>query len=212
MKERPILFNGAMVRAILDGRKTQTRRIVKNQRHPYGHLLTEDEVAAEFNDGTCAVRCPYGGPGDRLWVRETWAATGEFAGMKISELGEFGARIRDTNIVYRADGDGYDEVSQSWRPSIHMPRWASRTTLEITGVRIERLRAITEYDAIAEGIEECHCEVQNTRVWRNYTPENGWTSRVSAKSSYRSLWEKINGSASWIENSWVWVIEFRRAA
>ena len=147
MKERPILFSGPMVRAILDGRKTMTRRIVKQQADNGGYCQSLDPdkgVWLVHNGGS--IRCPYGQPGDRLWVRETWSAwTG---GM--TSCGE----ERAPQIEYKA-------TSQSegpWRPSIFMPRWASRILLEITDVRVERLNDISEEDAIAEGFDLKLCE------------------------------------------------------
>ena len=203
-KERPILFSAPMVRAILDGRKTQTRRIVKPQpewaegawywRHPrYNNGLgvhyfhTDAESAAE----KMATVCPYGVPGDRLWVRETW-----FDNMASDDGDEARTPAR---CVYRANGEFIDQFPEEymdgkWTPSIHMPRWASRITLEITGVRIERLQDITNNDALDEGTPDLR------------TIENGWDMRRC----FQDLWEQINGVGSWGENPWVWVIEFKK--
>ena len=191
MKERPILFSGPMVRAILDGRKTQTRRPIRSLRHPYGHLLGPEGVAREFNAKTESIRCPLGQPGDRLWVRETWTKT------------QFG------KAVYKADSkdsDGFvwpsvaaDVDDVLWRPSIHMPRWASRITLEITRVWVERVQDITEEDAMKEG------------CIRELKPDGsvGWgAGLVEARDAFRDLWQSIYGT--WDANPWVWAVEFRR--
>lgn len=129
--ERPILFSGLMVRAILRGRKTQTRRVVKRQ--PDRHLFHLECLASgEWRDEEISLgKCPYGQPGDRLWVRETFA-----------NLGDYG-------ISYRADSDAFGDT---WTPSIFMPRSLSRITLEISAVRVERIDSITDSDAVAEGI------------------------------------------------------------
>lgn len=164
MKERPILFSAQMVRALLAGTKTQTRRALRPQ--PVDPYTGRDLPAGARPDSLPA--CPYGVPGDRLWVRETWCN-----GM--TEDGYDG-------VCYRASGDVC--VEGRWRPSIYMPRWASRIVLELTSVRVERLHAITPADAIAEG--------------------------VSSLSAYRSLWESINGTGSWRSNPWVWVLGLRR--
>lgn len=196
MKERPILFSGPMVRAILDGRKTQTRRLVASARHPYGHLLGPEGVAREFLGQTEAVRCPLGQHGDRLWVRETWMPEYE----------------RDTNVakvVYRAGGytEYYDDARDdqlwagvilgaqtfNWRPSIHMPRWASRITLEVTRVWVERVQDITEEGARAEGV---------------FLSEYYTLSRHPNRSAFSDLWQSIYGT--WAANPWVWAVEFRR--
>ena len=213
MKERPVLFSATMVRAILDGRKTQTRRIIKPQ--PYidemGNFCWNGENFGQDFNGPCIqaiaspipssktkrVRCPYGKPGDRLWVRETFNHDGE-------------------KYIYAADLNelGVQKWAAQWKPSIHMPRSASRILLEITGVRVERLQDISEEDAIAEGI---------SRV--PFRPCDGWpicdgymvgkddgVTGLAAKAStaYKKLWESINGPGSWDMNPFVWVVEFRR--
>lgn len=177
MKERPILFSAPMVRAILDGTKTQTRRVIK------GLALNwiADGFCPEFI--ACAENklCPYGQPGDHLWVRET------FLGWYNTDDGSFSHAA-----AYRADGYKL-ENGEKWRPSIHMPRAASRITLEITGVRVERLQDISPEDCLAEGIRGEH--------------GNG---RCDLTTAYADLWEQINGLGSWDANSWVWVVEFKR--
>ncbi len=164
-RTRPILFSAPMVRAILAGSKTQTRRPVKGTAAEWLYEQTFDPefVAAEENH-----LCPYGQPGDQLWVRETWMLDGS-----------------TREYVYRAD-PAAERLLVHWRPSIHMPRAASRLMLVVTGVRIERLHAISEADASAEGVD--------------------------SRESYRTLWDEINGAGAWDANPWVWVVEFKRAA
>jgi hypothetical protein len=204
MKERPILFSAPMVRAILDGSKTQTRRIVKPQ---FASDAVPAEMCAETAEGWqtighsgmwwcdaagCAddaIRCPYGIPGDRLWVRETFA---EFIDYDLID-GRSVELGRD--FVYRADGEDQKRHT-AWRPSIHMPRAASRIDLEITGVRVERLQDISEADAVAEGVEP-------------FINSDG-DMIETATTMYERLWEQINGAGSWEANPWVWVVEFKR--
>lgn len=197
-KERPILFSAPMVRAILEGKKTQTRRVVK----PQSAILT-DEMARSFGvqpppqQNMPVIHCRYGGPGERLWVRETWGL--------FQERPQFG-------VFYRADADSpnYEEENgiARWRPSIHMPRKYSRIELEIVSVRVERLQDITEADAIAEGIERIpNVGPMRAFGWRDYSGGIGFFDPVQ---SYRSLWESINGPDSWAANPWVWGIEFKR--
>lgn len=195
MKERPVIFNGEMVRAILDGRKTQTRRPIKFPLldKNMGCELAGNELAGEVRAGNYS-NVPFGQVGDRLWVRETWQ------GPLVDEehLDDYLANVEKFQTPqfceYAADGgarpefcDLDDNVRKGWRPSIHMPRWASRITLEITGVRVERLQDISEADAIAEGGTK-HFNID-------------W---------FGPLWTSIYGVDSWNANPWVWVIEFRR--
>ena len=192
MKERPILFSGEMVRAILDGRKTMTRRVIRfpkgadNDCYPgiaAGHFWW-------FRDGFSTgqrIRCPYGQPGDRLWVRETY---------KIVEPGFMQER---EEVYYRADFR-YLKPGENgpWKPSIFMPRRASRTSLEIVSVKVERLQDITERDIIAEGI---HREL------------GGWGNSFGYyTNAFKALWDSINAKRGygWSVNPWVWVIEFTR--
>lgn len=200
MKERPILFSGPMVRAILDGEQTQTRRVVNPQ-----PIIWSDGVPGGKRLLFMAVggidrarwRCPYGQPGDRLWVRETWTPT---------LLADVPA------IEYRADGLLRPVSFEQWktveaktkeqatrlRPSIHMPRWASRLTLEITGIRVERVQEISEEDAKAEGVD-----------WKMW--EKGGEP-LQARSPFRDLWDSINAKRGfgWDVNPWVWVVSFRK--
>lgn len=203
IKERPILFSAPMVRALLDGRKTQTRRVAK---------LTANAHVKEVGghrrwhpgDPEAKLACPYGQLGEHLWVRET-CFINDFRGVKIPE-----SERADCQVVYKADPLQDWEGEQSlivWRPSIHMPRWASRITLEITGVRLERLLDISEADAIAEGIER-----QDKNWWKNYTALGNplaYTHLREARTSYCSLWVSINGPRSWDLNPLVWVVEFK---
>lgn len=226
MKERPILFSGAMVRALLNGSKTQTRRVVKPKHPPDSHWMVEtrgnshalthwDNDTAE----TSLISCPYGQPGERLWVRETWycddyrVQRGPYLKPTDMDLDE--ARD-DGTLIYRASsGDRPYEAEQPvWRPAIHMPRWASRITLEITSVRVERLQDISEADALAEGIVECPIPADDEgprRIGYVVGPDDGKSGlSVTAVEAYRNLWESINGPGSWDANPWVWVVEFRR--
>lgn len=176
MKARPILMSAPMVRAALEGRKTQTRRIVK----PHPKVLKNGTWYAPYRDENFCyslggkqagwTKCPYGKTGDLLWIREAHA---------IIHL--TGA----PTVVYAAT----DQRSWKYKPSIHMPRWASRFTLEITNVRLERLQDISEKDAAVEGYASDGDE--SARIW------------------YAMLWEKINGEGSWAANPWVWVIDFK---
>lgn len=192
MKERGMIFNAEMVRALLDGRKTQTRRIIKDctvGRDPISKFI---KIGKKFigcypEDVPELIRecCPYGVPGDRIWVRETWA--------------EAGASAPDIKL-YRANYPEhvpsiYENVPPAeeirWTPSIHMPRTASRILLEITGVRVERLRSMSQDDARAEGVIAA-------------------SGPMEAGLAFRELWDSIYGEESWKANPWVWVIEFKR--
>ena len=198
MTERPILFSGPMVRALLEGRKTQTRRIVKPQ-PPSGF----DRVAPEppgygfqwQNDapplGMWTVRCPYGVPGDRLWVRETFSFVGGQGVWELSQAQSLGVE----RWLYRAGGDDADR----WWPSIHMPRFASRLTLEVTGVRVERVQDISRVDAKAEGF--LPSEGNGLESWNGQSYGN-------AQLAFAACWKDINGVKSWDANPWVWVLTF----
>lgn len=196
MKERPILFSAPMVRAILEGRKTQTRRVVKHAPAPWNAEHTAWDM-------TC---CPYGQPGDRLWVRETWGAHFMWDDVPPSGIPNDGKAC----LFYMADGFSTGGCSQTrrdkWRPSIHMPRWASRITLEIAGVRVERLQDISEKDAQAEGAMYHDGRGIGHSGWRHDYKDV----HVDARSSFYRLWQEINGPGSWDANPWVWVVEFKR--
>lgn len=192
MKERPILFSGPMVRALLDSSKTQTRRVVKPQPVYDGRFAGGWKLKGKkgHEAATCspliAEVCPYGQPGDRLWVRESFA--------HIYRDNSSPERRSFEDVAYMADGRGIDIGAYgSWKPSIHMPRWASRITLEITSVRVERLQDITQGDAMAEGCPfPSMAQGDDPRQW------------------YEQLWGEINGPGSWAANPWVWRIEFKR--
>ncbi|MPW16948.1 hypothetical protein GCT13_08385 [Paraburkholderia sp. CNPSo 3157] len=225
MKERPLLFSGPMVRALLDGSKTQTRRIVKPQpdfetaRNALGGDTSSTTVAYDGTMGGIGLKrgnamgyvfpnihCPYGKPGDRLWVRETWAQP---------------TTLDPGPTVYRADYPacvpaGFENVppaeAATWKPSIHMPRAMSRLTLEVTGVRVERLQSISDTDAAAEGVESLRNEGE---FWKNYqtsTASCDYLTCLSAGESFRTLWDGINAARgfAWDANPFVWVIHFRR--
>lgn len=193
-KERPILFSGPMVRAILDGRKTQTRRVVNPQ--PKHFPMTDGETWFDVKTvmERFALECRYGIPGEHLYVRETWH------GSWSKERALKPEHPMDV-ISYRADF-GEDAKGLQWRPSIHMPRWASRITLEVVNVRVERLLDISEEDAKAEGVEP----KMDTHI----------AAKVAGDTPYRMefwhLWETINAKRGygWTTNPWVFVVEFKR--
>ncbi len=194
MKERPILFSAPMVRAILDGRKTVTRRIVNPPPTrvadglPYGN----GPAWAHADPGSALMHSPYGIGGDRLYVRETWAAPHAYDHLPPRLIPQ------DSRIHYAATED---RGGLLWRPSIHMPRWASRITLEVTGVvRVERLQDISEADAKAEGALCELAEIDSVRLG----------AMASHRGGFRNLWTSINGPDSWTANPWVFVIEFKR--
>jgi hypothetical protein len=198
IKERPILFSAPMVRAILEGRKTVTRRAVKGPGLNFLADFTPEYVALPENHF-----CPYGKPGDRLWVRETWycdhfeVMRGPY--LKPDDL-DIGEALDDGTLVYAADGlTPYEQEQPSWKPSIHMPRWASRILMEITDVRVERLQDVTEEQAQAEGA--CTSAVESFQAAGVDRP---------AGFAFRDLWTSINGDDSWAANPWVWVVEFKR--
>lgn len=194
MKERPIIFSAPMVRATLTGAKTQTRRVAKPVHHPdFGNLYTPGALVLEHEPKHVIERaCPYGQPGDRLYVRET------FSGANYNE-GPPRDWVVDSPVWYWADGNPQHGDWTKPKPGIHMPRWASRITLEVTSVRVERLREISEADAISEGV----------RVHPDHYGKPR-TSIYNPVQAYRDLWESINGPGSWELNQWVWVVEFRR--
>lgn len=227
MKERPILFSAPMVRAILAGSKSQTRRIVKPQPLPYGprNVPYPDfafhrcaGVATISNkpggpDGWAQEFCPYGQTGDRLWVKETYCFGHGYDGLRPREV----VKSPHAIIRYAADHalrtvDGRQVnspdaiLSGQTRPSIHMPRWCSRITLEITDVRVQRLQEISEEDAKAEGVKASDAAI----VMR----DSKWHHELSntARGAYAVLWESLNGAGSWDANPWVWCIGFKGVA
>jgi len=186
MKERPILFSAPMVRALLDGSKTQTRRIAKP-------AFLDFKGQSFFN----VDKSPYGVLGDRLWVRETHTPI-------------FGQTCGLIEVDYKADPrERWERMqdhlgSRKWTPSIHMRREYSRITLEIVSVRVERLQDITEDDAIAEGVDGPMCAAAVGRA------PSRFKLLPAAVHGYSHLWETINGAGSWDANPWVWAVEFRR--
>jgi len=205
-KERPILFSAPMVRALLDGSKTQTRRVVKPQPAKgwafevppvLGRITSPHPKKGRFGAFIChgvgtslpladLIPCPYGQPGDRLWVREAWRT---YRGNDATPPGDLTTAHR---IWYEAD-DRCNAAAGKLRPSMFMPRWASRITLEITSVRVERLQDINRGDAMAEGCPFPNmAQGDDPRQW------------------YEQLWREINGPDSWATNPWVWAIEFKR--
>ncbi|WP_155008927.1 hypothetical protein [Klebsiella quasipneumoniae] len=246
MKERGMIFNGEMVRAILDGRKTQTRRPIKWKQTRFTEIGEREDGSkwpwSEDAEHACDFwhPCPFGAVGDRIWVRETW-----------SDVNLDGAPA----VAYRADDEVYDlmeneslfdedgafnyqdtrvskyqfaawhsdlisGIEGNWRPSIHMPRWASRILLEITGVRVERLNAISEEDAIAEGMQGVICPCCKGDSEYSTSQYDAETLAVvdeipcraceSNRSKFFTLWDSIYGYGQHCIGEWVWVIEFKR--
>jgi len=226
MKERPMIFNADMVRAVLDGRKTQTRRMLT----PH-HLKMIDAAARagecyplesgiQHANSLSYYRewCPFGAVGDHLWVKETWSVVSHAFnddGLMIDYVPDrpakavlekpFGRGYYSGHAIYAADGsftwgddDGCVDGHSCWKPSIHMPRWASRIMLEITGVRVERLTALSDDCARNEG-----CPAQLP-----HNPDD----KDQARTWFRGLWSEIYGEESWQANPWVWVIEFKPTA
>jgi hypothetical protein len=199
VKARPILFSAPMVRALLEGRKTQTRRRCADHVNIYDTVsLNSAKITFDFHNinSTGQIEtCPHGQPGDLLWVRETWFHPRKNSPSKY-------------NLSYRAGGDGLHK----WFPSIHMPRWANRLTLEITDVRVERLQGISENDALAEGIiQDNGTEYQRFHVPGIDHPNKNFPelSRISAIEMYGALWDVINGSGQWLANPFVWALTFK---
>ncbi|WP_323084819.1 ASCH domain-containing protein [Klebsiella variicola] len=210
MKERGMIFNGEMVRAILDGRKTQTRRPIKWKQTRFTEIGEREDGSkwpwSEDAEHACDFwhPCPFGAVGDRIWVRETFAAleSGSYEQVKPQEGHCQDLRYAATDRLAKSDADirGY-----KWVPSIHMPRWASRILLEITDVRVERLNAISEEDARAEGIIDggcLNCGEPEPCGCANPEPD--------ATDAFAYLWQSIYGQESWNANPWVWVISFKR--
>lgn len=243
MKQRPILFSAPMVRALLDGSKTQTRRIAKHKGELPPNWATFAQPMSNIQaDGSCkssdlfrwseeqaegqplkslrrwpgngadlehdwhAIPCPYGKQGDQLWVREAWMpdaprdgtwADVEFYGCKDAPLSLIPDRYRKPeHCLFSSTWAGTPLVG--WKPSIHMPRWASRITLEITSIRVERLQVISEQDAMSEGAIGGHGAIPNYQY------------AATPVEHFKHIWESINGAKSWEANPWVWVIEFKR--
>lgn len=225
MKEHPILFSGPMVRAILEGRKTVTRRVVKEElpaktdatkRSPYGFYRDRDtglfkvlgsvQFVRQTNERVAnrGLKAPYE-VGDRLWVRETWQPHPE-AGVRFPE-----GSIPADAVVYAADltKEEYND-SKPWKPSIYMPRAASRITLEVVGVRAERLKEITNEDALKEGIESDDY-LERIEFQEIAAPVEGLpTTYLTPRTEFKRIWDSINGKKHpWDSNPWVWRVEFK---
>ncbi len=255
MKERPILFSGPMVRAIRDGSKTQTRRVVTLGRTgTFGHSGTKaydyhfrgtrrggargagSGCWQDLRLAALLKLCPFGVPGDRLWGRETWASAqkhlvayradgecgawiGDSAGGKVWNR-HGGIADREFHVLrdehWRGATFGLDRWGGRWRPSIHMPRWASRITLEVTNVRVQRLQEISEEDARAEGLDwasvQCFSRRDVDDGDREDPREVGYGSGSFARDNFRRLWNSINAKRGhgWDANPWVWAITFAK--
>jgi hypothetical protein len=210
VRERPILFSGPMVRAILDGRKTQTRRVVKPQPDagPNGTMVDLGGASFGLLDGSLSGewRCPFGAPGDRLWVRETFYDydAGEPAPQGATDFHT--DALLDERIEYRATPWTHEfadpEECGPWTSSIHMPRWASRITLEVTDVRVGRVQAITAADCIAEGIASRGMDSNGPNI----------ASAMMYIEDYKTLWDSLNAKRGygWNVNPWAWAVSFAR--
>lgn len=208
VRERPILFSAPMVRAILDGSKTQTRRPIKSpakNMQRAGMQVIKHREPGDYTHEKFFALCPFGAPGDRLWVREAFALI--WPGEAEPE------DVRENVVEYRADGDESrfpgewppetrdDPDRPRWRPSIHMPRWASRITLEVAGVRVERAQDVSDDDILAEGVtREVVAEMLGCHPGSIPTLQDAW----------RLAWMHNYGAESWEANPWLWVIEFCR--
>ncbi|ECJ2264063.1 hypothetical protein FNH73_15745 [Salmonella enterica subsp. salamae] len=209
MKERGMIFNGEMVRAILDGRKTQMRRPFNWKRQPAMEMAERDDGSlwpwAEDCErgGDIWFACPFGEVGDRIWLRETFRVHSRATDV---DTLVYRASVRNswTEQTHRVPVAVCNKPAtpEKWTPSIHMPRWASRLLLEITNVRVERLNNISYDDAISEGIKQ---------EWTCIDPGLGlYAHENDVQDDYETLWKSIYGEESWDANPWVWVIEFKR--
>jgi hypothetical protein len=247
MRERPILFSAPMVRAILDGRKTVTRRTMKTQPSEAWQPATYDDVHKMRDDdfvmrkgepvtigwgpsswdGEEAYVSPYGQPGDLLWVREAWRAPASLDDLSGSSIADkcldTGYRKPWCPLKFEATGDVNsarewryfgakpgEAIPGRYRHARFMPHWASRITLELTSVRVERVQEISDNQAIAEGIER---NPEYPTLWKRgdlHGDQNTMKSTGFPKLAFRSIWEAINGHESWSTNPWVWVVEFKR--
>ncbi|NAU32592.1 hypothetical protein EE082_24015 [Klebsiella pneumoniae] len=221
MKERGVIFNGEMVRAILHGRKTQTRRIVKgtdgavkfckewdiNGEEIFVVLGEKDHTG--MNPVLGALSCPFGAVGDRIWVREAFrvhslATDVATLAYKASERNSWAEQTHRVPVAVC----NKPATPEKWTPSLHMPRWASRILLEITDVRVERLNAISEEDAEAEGIDME--ALYGSQDCYDCIADHNMTGRPTVTGAFKHLWESIYGEEGWKSNPWVWVIEFKR--
>ncbi|MEH3539426.1 hypothetical protein POV95_01750 [Klebsiella variicola] len=227
MTERGMIFNAEMVRAILDGRKTQTRRIMKLQPKPsksrpgdfwFSSKKLESMVhVSDLAPGNSPIAdyhlfiqehcCPFGAVGDRIWVREAFRVHSRATDVatlvyKASERNSWTEQTRRVPVAVC----NKPATPEKWTPSLHMPRWASRILLEITDVRVERLNAISEEDAAAEGVPPAGSLLPDY-PGTFLTPKGDF---ATAKVAFQRLWESIYGAENWLANPWVWVIEFKR--
>lgn len=229
MDEKPILFSTPMIRALLSGKKTQTRRIMKPQMEygdqcgfPSWYFPSGRESGILYPNGKeeILLKCPYGQPGSRLWVRETFAIVPRTAYARSIDVQQVIRKDDPYNhdaAVFRADWDL--SPPGRWRASIHMPRWASRIILEITDIRVERLQDISEEDAVAEGLTAITKDNGRTvkygipdRDGLPGTDNTGWPWTrwtIDPRIAYMRLWEDINGLGSWNINPFVWCLTFR---
>ncbi|EPJ8630660.1 hypothetical protein WJB38_005075 [Klebsiella pneumoniae] len=211
MTERGMIFNAEMVRALLDGRKTQTRRPIKWKQTRFTEIGEREDGSkwpwSEDAEHTCDFwhPCPFGAVGDRIWVREAFRVHSRATDVAtlVYKASERNSWTEQTHRVPVAVCNK-PATPEKWTPSLHMPRWASRILLEITDVRVERLNAINEHDAQAEGVAKLR-----EGFWKHYQPV--WTQhQLSARGSFVTLWKSIYGDESWNSNPWVWVIKFKR--
>lgn len=224
MKERPIIFSAPMVRAILDGRKTQTRRVIKSparnmqkqgheviKRNPDNDPWYKDYIWsmrvdggswADYKHERFLQLCPYGAIGDKLWVRETFGSSIRNLGGTPHEKLVYKADNPNEAYCYSSEGA---EIPIKWKSPIFMPRWASRITLEITNLRVERVQDISCDDANAEGVQAWVESFANREIYH----ENG-NLKGYPVTAYKRLWEQINGAGSWDANPWVWIIGVKR--
>jgi hypothetical protein len=206
MTERPILFSAAMVRAILEDRKTQTRRAVKPKTSGrfLGYIPERTSywfAAGPLDQSSSELRCPYGAPGDRLWVREGFWYLRQSQQEMVGFADGTVRLLAGSTLLTTPPSEGHAGYGEAWKrkPSIHMPRWASRLTLEVTDVRVQRLQEISDKDAFSEGIQSA--------------VDGGFRSDGSARDTFRLLWDSINGKrpgCAWADNPWVWCVSFRR--
>lgn len=218
MKERPILFNEQRVHALLSGQQSQTRRIMKSQllgpsqdNHEgcYGIDVLKNQQQGNHVLGmeNVSYHCPYGQPGDRLWVRETWRGP-IIAPQDVEEYAHSPDRFKSPYYCqYRADISQFSNVADEdhhvgWQAGIHMPRWASRIDLQINNIRVEKVQDISDDDVLAEGVQTDAHFLNHFFTMHHEA--------ISAKDAYRKQWTLQYGGASWVVNPWVWVIEFSR--
>lgn len=223
VKERPILMTPENAQKCRDGRKTMTRRLngldeINENPESWDCTLLDigDAIFLQrprIPQGHRQIKCPYGTVGDRLWVREAWRMSGEYADVSTTKIQPEDAWLYVDHLRYR--GENHSEGVDKWRSSMMMPRWACRTWLEITDIRVERLQEITEEDAKAEGAAFV-CELCGQDLDTVHGAEVHWAcddpdcERASYREGFRRLWESINGPGSWDLNPWVWVIGFQK--